>query len=509
MKKWLGCALEYISLWIEFQARMLQQPGCIVTIGHRGKVVLDQAFGSANLATGEALATRHRFRIGSQSKSFTAAGILKLREQGKLRLDDSAGRFVGGLYPAVACATIAQLLSHSAGLIRDGRGAEQFQGRRSFLSAGELITDLKGPQAIEPNTRFKYSNLGYGLLGLIMEAVSGESYSTWMKREIIDAVGLDATTPDMPLPLDAPCASGHSGAVLLGRRLVIPGEFKTHAICPAGGFVSTGADLVRFFAQLSPYSKRSVLSDGSRREMIRAHWRVPLAGVEHSYGLGIVSGLLGDWEWFGHSGALQGYISRTCVLPKQELTISILTNALDGWADAWVDGAIHILRAYAQKGASKGKVKDWRGRWWTLWGAYDLLPTGAGVIAVSPASLNPMLGAGEIKITGRNTGQLISSDNYGSEAEPVRCVRSKSGKIVEISIAGMKLLPGPRLARELTSRYGEGVALHIESEPGVAPNVLGGKSPEIVRKERDMSARRTGDQKAIGGSRTATRRGLF
>jgi D-alanyl-D-alanine carboxypeptidase len=71
MEKWLGCALDYIPRWIEFQARMLQQPGRIVAIAHRDKVVLEQAFGSANLATGEALTPRHRFRIGAQSKSFT------------------------------------------------------------------------------------------------------------------------------------------------------------------------------------------------------------------------------------------------------------------------------------------------------------------------------------------------------------------------------------------------------------------------------------------------------
>ena len=69
MEKWLGCALDYIPRWIEFQAPMLRQPGCIVMIAHRDKVMLEQAFGSANLATGEALTPRHRFRIGSQSKS--------------------------------------------------------------------------------------------------------------------------------------------------------------------------------------------------------------------------------------------------------------------------------------------------------------------------------------------------------------------------------------------------------------------------------------------------------
>jgi CubicO group peptidase (beta-lactamase class C family) len=484
MDRWLESALDYIPRWIEFQVRMLQQPGCIIAIAHRGAVVLEQAFGSANLATGEALSPRHRFRIGSQSKSFTAAGILRLREQDKLRLDDPAGRFVEGLHDDVARATITQLLSHSAGLIRDGSGAGQFLDRRPFLSARELMADLQAPLAIEPNTRFKYSNEGYGLLGLVIESVTSESYRTWMKREIVDTVGLKETTPDISLPHRAPFASGHSGPVLLGRRQIIPGDFETHAICPAGGFVSTGADLVRFFAQLSPNAKRSVLSIASRREMIRGQWRNPFAGVEQSYGLGIVSGCLNGWDWFGHSGGLQGYISRTCTLPNQELTVSVLTNAIDGWADIWVDGTIHILHAHAQNGAPRRKIADWRGRWWTLWGAYDLVPMGDKVMALSPASLNPLLGAGEIKITGRNAGRLMSSNNYGSHGEPVHCVRAKSGRILEIWLAGTKLLPAPKLARELETRYGEGVAIDIAPEHGVVVH-------EQARKRRRGNASKT------------------
>src|SRR5215218_128349 len=119
MERWLGSALDYIPRWVEFQMQAWQQPGCILAIAHRGAIVLERAFGCANLATGEALTPRHRFRVASHSKSFTAAGIMKLREQRKLKLDDAAGDYVDGLHLAVARVTIAQLLSHTAGLVRD------------------------------------------------------------------------------------------------------------------------------------------------------------------------------------------------------------------------------------------------------------------------------------------------------------------------------------------------------------------------------------------------------
>jgi len=456
MDRWLRSALDYIPRWIEFQMQISEQPGCIVAIAHRGALVLERAFGSANLATGETLTPRHRFRVASHSKSFTAAGILKLREQGELKLDDQAGQFVDDLHAGVSRATIAQLLSHGAGLVRDGSDAGQFLDRRPFVSARELRADLKMPPAIEPNTRFKYSNHGYGLLGLIIEAVTGEPYRTWIKREIVDPIGLNETTPDMPLPRQVPFASGHSGRVLLGRRLIIPGKFETHAIGPAAGFVSTAADLARYFAQLSPKARKSVLSVASRRDMVRHQWRNPHSSVEQYYGLGTISGSLDGWDWFGHSGGLQGYISRTCVLPKQELAISVLTNAIDGWAALWVDGSIHILQAYAQNGPPAGKVKDWSGRWWTLWGALDLLPMGNKILATAPGVLNPLLDAVEIEITGRNTGRVALANGYGSHGEPVRCVRAQSGKIVEIWLGATKLLPATKVARELEARYTRG-----------------------------------------------------
>src|SRR3546814_13420854 len=70
------------------------QPGCVIAIARRGRVVLERAFGVADLATGEPLTPRHRFRVASHSKTFTATGILRLREAGRLRLDDPAGDHV-------------------------------------------------------------------------------------------------------------------------------------------------------------------------------------------------------------------------------------------------------------------------------------------------------------------------------------------------------------------------------------------------------------------------------
>ena len=453
MEKWLTAALDYIPRWLDFQMRSSEQPGCVVAIAHKDRIVLELAFGSADLVKGERLTPRHRFRVASHSKAFTAAGVMKLRELGKLKLDDTVGQYVADLHPQLARATLAQLLSHSAGVVRDGKDSGQFSDRRPFLDRSELLHDLKAAPTIEPNTRFKYSNHGFGLIGLVMEAITGEAFTSWMKREVIEAAGLAETDPDMPIPETAPMASGHSGRLLLGRRVAIPGLYSTNAIAPAGGVVGTASDLALFFAQLSPKARGSILSVASRREMVRRQWRNQHSSLERYYGLGIISGSLNGWEWFGHSGGLQGYITRTCVVPQHDLTVAVLSNAIDGWAPMWVDGVMHLLRAFSQHGAPTRKARDWAGRWWTLWGAVDLVPMGDKVLVFGPGFINPISDAAQIAITGRDQGHFAVADGYSSFGEPARLVRDGSGKVVEVWLAASRLLPEGRMAKEVETRY--------------------------------------------------------
>lgn len=453
MDRWLGAALDYIPRWLEFQMRQTEIPGCVVAIAQRGRVVLEAAFGHADLRRGIPLTPRHRFRVASHSKSFTAAGIMRLRERGKLRLDDPAGRFVRDLNPQIARATIAQLLSHSAGLVRDGWDAGQWQDRRPFCSEPELRTDLKAPPIIEGNTRFKYSNHGYGLAGLVIEAVTHEPYRAWIQREIVEAAGLEETRSDMPLPRGTQMARGHSGKWPLGRRAVIPGDNSTHALASATGFVSTAADLARFFNQLSPGARRGVISPASRREMIRRQWREPHASLERYYGLGIISGAIGDWDWFGHSGGFQGFITRTATLPAQDLTISVLTNSADGPAQPWLDGAVHILRCFATHGAPPRKLRDWSGRWWSLWGAVDLVPAGKKVFVATPVLFNPFTDAAEILATARDRGRIALAGGFASHGEEARLLRGGRRRVTGVWLGGTKLLPETKLAREMSARY--------------------------------------------------------
>jgi CubicO group peptidase (beta-lactamase class C family) len=455
MDPWLRSAVGYIADWLELQLTGSQQPGVIIAITQRGDLVSERAFGLADLDTGEKLTPRHRFRIASHSKAFTAAGIMKLRELRKLRLDDPVGQHVRDLHPQVAEQTIAQLLSHTAGLTRDGADAGQFIDARPYLNRKEVLTELKEPPAIDPNTRFKYSNHGFALAGLVIEAITGETYASWIKREVVDAAGLKETEPDFTLPKGTPFAHGHTRRQPLGRRLVIPGDNPAHAMASAAGFTATAADTARFFGQLAPQARRSMITQASRREMTRKHWRVPQSFEMH-YGLGLASGKTEGFEWFGHGGGFQGYISRTAVLPECDIAISILSNCIDGAAPFWMDGCFNILRAFKTHGAPGARVRDWGGRWWTIWNAIDLVPMGKQVLAANPHMITPFTDAPEIEVVGRDKGRISAAPGYASFGQSVRRSRNKAGKVTDIWLGGVHAKPERVLEGEIERRYAKG-----------------------------------------------------
>jgi D-alanyl-D-alanine carboxypeptidase len=453
MSDWLSPAVEYIASWIELQHRHLDLPGVAIAISDASGVRLDAAFGVADAQSGARLTPRHRFRVASHSKTFTAVAIMKLKEAGRLRLDDPVGQYIAGLAPAIATATIAQLLSHTAGICRDGSDAAQWSDRGPFLDEAALKRDLAVPPVIDANTRMKYSNHGYGLLGLVIEAITGEPYTRWMRREVIDAAGLKQTYPDTPLPARVPFSRGHTGKLLLGERLVIPGDNPTHALASATGFVSTAADLTRFFLQLAPSAKSSLLSIASRRELMRRQWRVPDIGMEMHYGLGTVHGGAGRWAWFGHTGGFQGYLTQTVAVPSQGIAASILTNALDGAPTVLMDGCLRILQAFARHGPPRKSVADWRGRWWSLWGAVDLVPMGEVVIVATPSLGNPLFDAAELTSTGTDTATISKAGGFGNYGESARLVRNHRGSVEEVRLAATRLRRDRSLARELRRRY--------------------------------------------------------
>ena len=350
--------------------------------------------------------------------------------------------------------TVGQILSHGAGLVRDGDDAGHWLDRRPFPDRKNLRSTLMKAPTIEASTRFKYSNHGYGLLGLVIEHVTGEPYCDWIRREIVAAAKLEETEPDGPVPKNVPMAIGHSGKWPLGHRVLIPSNQKTRALAPATGFVSTAGDLARFFASLDLAAKQSVLSPASRREMVRKQWRVPDPSMEFHYGLGVVMGQTGDWDWVSHSGGIQGCITRTIRLPGRDLSISVLTNSTDGLATYWSNGMVHILKEFEARGAPTARTRDWSGRWWNLWGAVDLIAMRDHVVVASPGFFNPFSGTSEIDVTSRDHGTIRAAAGNEYFGESARLVRGRNGNVREIWLGGMRFVSERQTKAELKRRYG-------------------------------------------------------
>jgi Beta-lactamase len=234
---------------------------------------------------------------------------------------------------------------------------------------------------------------------------------------------------------------------------VFPGDQSTHALAPATGFVSTAADLVRFFGQLSPNAEKSLLSVESRREMSRQQWKDPWSPFDVGYGLGTMSGRFDGWDWFGHGGGFQGYLTRTATIPAEHLTVSCLTNAADGASTPWLDGILSILKRFHDAGPPAAELADWTGRWWSVWGPGDLVPVGDKVLLATPGLAHPLLKVPEVTVSGPDEGRISQAGGFGSFGEPVRLIRGPDGALAGVQLAGTLMVREADLAAELTARY--------------------------------------------------------
>jgi hypothetical protein len=158
---------------------------------------------------GEPLTPRHGFRIASHSKSFTAAGILRLVEAGQAA-PRRQGRQLRARPPPRQSqpSTLAQLLSNSAGLTRDGPDNGQFFDRKPYCDKAELLADLALPPVLPASQRFKYSNHGFGLLGLVIEAVTARAMPTGSQGRSSRPPGSPRPMPDIDLWSPAPDGQG-------------------------------------------------------------------------------------------------------------------------------------------------------------------------------------------------------------------------------------------------------------------------------------------------------------
>ncbi len=260
-----------------------------------------------------------QYRIGSLTKSFVAVLIMRLRAEGLLNLADPVGKY---LDPGEAgSATIAQLLSHTAGLAAEARGPwwERTPGElRPSLS--DILSDR--PQPLPAGRQFHYSNPGFALLGAVVEQLRGHSWDEAVGREILSPLGMTRTT----LRAQAPHAGGFAVHPWADVMQPEPAEYTGH-MAPAGDLWSTAGDLCRFAAFLLDGDDR-VLPAATLEEMRTQ--AAPPAGNIGGYGFSIQVLEREGRILVGHGGSMPGFVAALWVSPDDGLGAVTLSNATAG-----------------------------------------------------------------------------------------------------------------------------------------------------------------------------------
>jgi len=194
-------ALSYVDTWLEYRVWKLRTPGAQAAVWFDGKLQFSKAYGFSNIETGEALTTSHLFRVASHSKTFAATAMMQLVEAGKLRLDDTAGQWIPQLQAAgspLADVTVRELVSQTGGVIRDGVDANFWAHTFPFPDDDELMRIVLEEGAVrQPEATFKYTNIGFSLLGMIIGAAAESSFNEFTIESIVRKLGLENTGPEL------------------------------------------------------------------------------------------------------------------------------------------------------------------------------------------------------------------------------------------------------------------------------------------------------------------------
>jgi len=367
-------AERLFSAWMEGQIAYRGLPGIVVGVVSDQELVWAKGFGFADVNAKLPMTPTTKFRMASHSKLFTAIGIMQLREDGKLRLDDPVVKYLTWFKAKPAGdddgpITIEQLLSHSSGLQREaGDHWTSFE----FPTADELRLLYADRQAaFAPSVRWKYSNLAYAVAGMIIEQVSGERWSDYVDRNIFKPLGMldssvDKNVPELAVP--------YGRRMPDGSREVLP-FVDARGMAAATGVTSTLDDMAKFVSaqfRKGPRGGSQIVSTGSLREMHRVR------SVEENWtsgtGLGFDISRIKDRTWIGHGGGYPGNTTQTLIQLDDKVGVIVLTNTNDSNPS---DIARQLIATVGQAVATASASKP-ATRWDPTWARFAGLYRGRG-----------------------------------------------------------------------------------------------------------------------------------
>ena len=295
-------------------------PGRAVLIAKKGEVVYQKGFGYADLELNVPVRPEMIFRIGSVTKQFTAVAILQLVEQGKISVKDSIQKFIPDFPSKGQTITIENLLTHTSGITEYTQlNIPDPFIRRKDLTPDEIIRYFKDlPLEFRPGSKFKYSNTGYFLLGVVIERVTKKSYKDYMQQNIIIPLGLTHTYYDDASQVIPNRAKGYK----MGGNTFENAEYESATISfAAGALISNNADLYKWNRALHSHSV-------VRKETLETAL-TPFKltdGTESPYGFGWFIIDMDGSQSVQHGGSINGFKSNEIYFPAEDVFVSTLFN---------------------------------------------------------------------------------------------------------------------------------------------------------------------------------------
>jgi CubicO group peptidase (beta-lactamase class C family) len=326
-------------------------PSASIAVLEHGKLAYTHGYGLAHIHTGNSsgpdvpATPEMRYAIGSISKQFTAAAILLLQEDGKLKLDDPVGKYIPGLTRGDEV-TIRQVLSHTSGY-QDYWPEDYLMTPMMKPATAQSIVDAwaKKPLDFEPGTQWQYSNTNYVIAGLIIEKVSGEKVFEFIGKRIFHPLGMKSVYNYDEAGLTATDAAPYIRAAL-GPLRPAPKEGRGWMFA-AGEIAMTPHDLALWNESLIA---QPILKPDSYKEMFTSIKLKggPKDGQDTHYGLGVFIRNFNGHRVIEHSGEVTGFVAESLLLPDDGISVIALTNHMAGGA-----GQIGQLVADAVLGVKK------------------------------------------------------------------------------------------------------------------------------------------------------------
>ena len=315
-----GQLLERIDELVSDSMEATRTPAISVAVQQGGELILARGYGLADVEN-NVQATEHTvYRIGSVTKQFTAAAVMKLVEAGKVALDEPITKYFPGYPVGEFHITVGQLLDHTTGIKGYTEMPSFWEQSRLDLSHEQMIELFSAaPYEFEPGDRYQYSNSGYYLAGLLIEKASGRTYAEYLRETFFRPLGMRESHYLYNDPIVPNRAEGYrveDGVLLNDEPLSMLLPFS------AGTLGSSVLDLVRWTSALGA---GDVVAPDSLEAMTTRR-RLP-GGEEIGYGLGLQVGEMAGHRKISHGGGINGFLSQLSWYPDDELVVAVLSNS--------------------------------------------------------------------------------------------------------------------------------------------------------------------------------------